>query len=73
MGRRRFIMIDAPLAFPPMIPTQRVPQVLPAFAARASGADEAYEDERRLLRRWQDRVEISREAYRLLDSERTTP
>ena len=66
-------MFDAPLALPPLIPSQRVPQVLPAFPARASGADEAYEDERRLMRRWQDRVEISREAYRLLDTERTNP
>ncbi len=48
-----------------------VPVVIPTTASRSLGADEAYEDERRLLRRWQDRVEISQEAYRLLDAERT--
>jgi len=66
-------MFDAPLTIPPMAPFQRVPQVIPTVSVRASGADEAYEDERRLLRRWQDRVEISREAYRLLDAERNLP
>ncbi len=54
-------------------PTPRVPLVIPTTASRASGADEAYEDERRLLRRWQDRVELSQEAYRLLDAERNRP
>jgi len=48
-----------------------VPVVIPTTASRALGADEAYEDDRRLLRRWQDRVDISQEAYRLLNAERT--
>ena len=48
-----------------------VPVVIPTTASRTLGADEAYEDERRLQRRWQDRVDISQEAYRLLNAERT--
>ena len=61
-------MVLAPLSVPPH---PQVLRPLPVERARATGHDEAYADEQRLARRWQDRVQISAEAIRLLEQDTT--